>query len=98
MLIEQLAPFRVMCVMDLLFGLPAGDSAPCVKIGRACSCAAGLIRPQMIQSGAHRFAFVAVLLLALPVEFTFHALFALPRLAERKRQFCAFSLHPFFIF
>ena len=43
--------------------------------------------PWVMQSGQPRLAFVALLLLALPVEFTFHALFALPRLAERKRQF-----------
>jgi hypothetical protein len=41
----------------------------------------------MAQSGAHRFAFVALLLLALPVELTFHALLPLPRFAERRRQF-----------
>ncbi len=87
-----------MIVMKILFGHPAGDSAPCVIIGRARSFAAGVFRPHVIQSGAHRFAFVALLLLALPVELTFHVLFALPRLAERKRQFCAFSLHPLFIF
>jgi hypothetical protein len=39
------------------------------------------------QSGAQRFAFVALLLLALPDVFTFHALLALPRFAERNRQF-----------
>ena len=45
------------------------------------------------QSGAGRFAFVALLLLALPLELTFHALFALPRLADRRRTFW-YSLHP----
>jgi hypothetical protein len=51
----------------------------------------------MKQSGQPRFAFVALLLLALPLVFTFHTLLALPRLAERKRQFWAYSLHPIFI-
>ena len=50
----------------------------------------------MMQSGAHRFAFVALLLLALPVVLTFQVLFALPRDADRNRQFCAYSLHPIF--
>jgi len=39
------------------------------------------------QSGAGLFAFVALLLLALPVVFTFHVLFALPRFADRRRTF-----------
>ena len=39
------------------------------------------------QSGAGLFAFVALLLLALPLVLTFHVLLALPRLAERKRTF-----------
>jgi len=40
-----------------------------------------------MQSGAGVFAFVALLLLALPDVFTFHTLFALPRLADRRRTF-----------
>ena len=47
-----------------------------------------------MQSGAGLFAFVALLLLALPLELTFHTLLALPRLAERTRTFWAYSLHP----
>ena len=47
----------------------------------------GFASRRVKQSGQPRFAFVALLLLALPVVFTFHVLFALPRLAERKRQF-----------
>ena len=48
----------------------------------------------MKQSGHPRFAFVALLLLTLPDVFTFHVLFALPRFAERNRQFWDYSLHP----
>ena len=40
-----------------------------------------------MQSGAGLFAFVALLLLALPVVLTFHVVFALPRFAERNRTF-----------
>ena len=44
-------------------------------------------RVRMKQSGAGRFAFVALLLLALPEALTFQALYALPRFAERNRTF-----------
>ena len=49
------------------------------------------------QSGAQRYALFALLLLRLPAVFTFHALFTLPRFAERNRQFCAYSLQPFML-
>ena len=51
----------------------------------------------MAQSGQPRFAFVALLLLALPVVLTFHVLYALPRLAERNRQFWAIAYTPFIL-
>ena len=41
-----------------------------------------------MQSGAGRIAVLGLLLLALPVVFTFHVLL-LPRFAERNRTFCA---------
>ena len=50
----------------------------------------------MAQSGAQRFAFVALLLLALPDVFTFQALLPLLRFAERNRQFCATAYTPLF--
>ena len=39
--------------------------------------------------GTSAFALFALLLFTLPEEFTFHVLFALPRLALRNRTFCA---------
>jgi hypothetical protein len=50
-------------------------------------CISQFIPSAETQVGASAFAFVALLLLALPVEFTFHVLFELPRLAERRRTF-----------
>lgn len=40
------------------------------------------------QSGSQRFDQFALLLFTLPSAFTYQVLFALPRLAERKRTFC----------
>ncbi len=57
----------------------------------------GLIQDREQQSGAARYALFALLLLRLPVVLTFHALFELPRLAERSLQFCAISLQPFML-
>ena len=37
--------------------------------------------------GLNLFALLALLLLTLPLELTFHVLFALPRFAERRRTF-----------
>ncbi len=37
--------------------------------------------------GENLFALLALLLLTLPLELTFHVLFALPRFADRKRTF-----------
>ena len=71
----------------------AGISAPCVKSGQRPIYDKAPCRPGISQSGAGRFAFVALLLLALPAVLTFHTLLALPRLAERRRTFW-YSLHP----
>ena len=49
--------------------------------------------PRILSIGEKRLALLALLLLTLPLEFTFHVLFELPRLAERRRTFC-YSLHP----
>ena len=49
----------------------------------------------LAQSGAKPNVFVALLLLAYPVEFTFQALFALPRFAERRREFWLQPVSPF---
>lgn len=70
----------------------AGDSAPCV-IGCACLTYSKTFYYSISQSGAGLFAFVALLLLTLPVVLTFHALFAVPRLADRRRTDW-YSLHP----
>ena len=51
--------------------------------------------PRILSIGEKRLALLALLLLTLPLEFTFHVLFELLRLAERKRTFC-YSLHPVF--
>ena len=78
----------VVGVTVVLFGSSqaARISAPCVCSGRISLT----VRPWRLlsaQSGANRFEFVALLLLTLPVEFTFQVLFALPRLALRRRAF-----------
>lgn len=43
--------------------------------------------------GAHRFAFLALVVFTLPDVLTFQTLFALLRLAERRKQFCAFAAY-----
>ena len=97
MFIVHLAPIRVMHIIEILFGLRLGFGSLRQMSVRSHCYVVDFRRTLMAQSGAHRFAFVALLLLALPVVLTFHVLFALPRFAERKRQFCAFSLHPIFL-
>jgi hypothetical protein len=84
-----------MHIKEILFSPKAGDSAPCVMSFRLPRLRRRLSGFVMMQSGHPRFAFVALLLLAFPDVFTFHVLFALPRFAERNRQFWAYSLHPF---
>ena len=87
-----------MRITEKLFSPKAGDSAPCVmSFGLPC-LRHRLSGFMMMQSGHPRFAFVALLLLAFPDVFTFHVLFALPRFAERNRQFWAYSLHPYLNF
>ena len=46
----------------------------------------------MIQSGAQRYELFALLLLTLPDELTFHTLFELLRLADRRRTVAARSI------
>ena len=83
----------VMSIMKMLFALRQGFGS--LRQNQAHLCyAEAFLHFRMAQSGAQRLAFDALLLLALPVELTFHVLLALPRFAERNRQFCAYSLHP----
>ena len=73
---------------------PGGDFGSLRQVWAAPRLRRGHVRPGIPQSGAGRFAFVALLLLALPVEaFTFHRLLALPRLHERRVTFW-YSLCP----
>lgn len=50
---------------------------------------------QVAQSGAKRFALIALLLLTLPLAFTYQVLFALPRFALRRRTFWALAYTPY---
>ena len=43
--------------------------------------------------GAHLLALLALFVFTLPDVLTFHTLFALLRLAERRKQFCAFTAY-----
>lgn len=58
-----------------------------MRHGRSCLTYGKMFFYDISQSGAGLFAFVALLLLALPVVFTFHVLLALPRFADRRRTF-----------
>lgn len=62
-----------------------------------CPYGVAVMTVQYTQSGRARYALFALLLLTLPEVLIFHALYALPRLAERKRTFTAvtvYSLRP----
>ena len=70
----------------VLFILSDGISAPCLmSSGQPLLCNSHGALCKTI--GEERYALNALLLLALPSELTFQALFALPRFAERKRTF-----------
>ena len=67
----------------------ARHSAPCIlnSFGVPPLCESRLAQAK--QSGQPRRAFLALLLLTLPAELTFHALFALPRFADRSHTLTA---------
>ena len=84
----------VTSIIVVLFSLMAGISAPCANIDMRILLAAIPWRMSYWHNpGAGRSAFVALLLLTLPVVLTFHVLLALPRFADRRRTFW-YSLHP----
>ena len=75
-----------------------------VKVGSSVPCAYFIDCADVTQRfhaifvytfGENLFALLALLLLTLPLELTFHVLFALPRLAERRRTFCATTYVPY---
>lgn len=84
----------VMHIMNCLFCFRMGFGSLRQSFHALPMLCIRLSRTVMMQSGAHRLLLVALLLLALPDVLTFHVLFALPRFADRNRQFCAYSLHP----
>jgi hypothetical protein len=83
------------CITEVLFALArAGNSVPCVVDFARLILRMGHVGKNPTQSGAQRLAFVALLLLALPVLLTIQALLPLPRLADRKRTLREYNLHP----
>ena len=66
---------------------PGGDFGSLRQVWAAPRLRRGHVRPGIPQSGAGRFAFVALLLLALPEEFKYHVLYAFERFADLKRTF-----------
>lgn len=78
---------RVVGVIVVLFAVSGRGFGSLRQAGRAHRLQRRHDAASIPQSGASLYAFVALLLLALPEVLTFHVLLALPRLAERKRQF-----------
>lgn len=73
--------------ISIVHRIAVGISVPCVYSISDTDAMRQLDAAFVYAIGEKRFALLALLLLTLPLAFTFHVLYALPRLAERRRTF-----------